>query len=82
MTGTMLLTTIFEFAAVILIIIGLLNEKKLISFEDKLGFAIGKMLRKHIRRYYIKKKAKQKQHLRTVPAYKREEKSSAVRYIA
>ncbi len=81
MTGTMLATTIFEFAAVILIIVGLLNEKKLIAFEDKLGFAIGKFLRKHIRRYYIKKQAKQKKHLRAVTSCKNE-KNSAIKNIA
>ncbi len=67
MTGTMLFTTVFEIAAVMLIIIGLLNEKKLIAFEDKLGSLIGKALRKYIRRHYIKKQAEKKMHLHAVP---------------
>ena len=84
MTGTMLFTTIFEIAAVILIIVGLLNEKKLIAFEDRLGFAIGKFLRKYVRRYYIKKQAKQKKHLHAVaPVCKKEERvNSSARNIA
>ncbi|MBQ8228177.1 MAG: hypothetical protein IJZ88_04095 [Clostridia bacterium] len=85
MTGTMLTLTILEFAAVVLIIVGLLNEKKLIAFEDRLGTAIGTAIGKILRRHYIKKKAKQGNHLRAVPARKesvRSERCSDIRYIA
>lgn len=48
----MLFLTIFEFAAVVLVIVGLIYEKKLIAFEEKignvLGTAIGKAIRKHL----------------------------------
>ena len=54
----MLFLTIFEFAAVVLIIVGLLNEKKLIAFEDRLGSALGAFIGKKLRRLYIKKKGK------------------------
>lgn len=70
MTGTMLFLTIFEFAAVVLIIVGLLNEKKLIAFEDRLGSALGAFIGKKLRRHYIKKKAKAGKHLHAVPARK------------
>jgi hypothetical protein len=43
---------ILEFLMVVLVIIGLIYEKRLIEFEDKLGAYIGKKLRK----YYIKRK--------------------------
>lgn len=41
--------SIFEFAAVILIIIALFNEKKLIAFEDRLGSALGTFIRKFLK---------------------------------
>lgn len=85
MTGTMLFLTIFEFAAVVLIIVGLLNEKKLIAFEDRLGTAIGTAIGKQLRRRYIKKKAKAGKHLRAVPSRKKSvhsAESSNIRYIA
>ncbi|MBQ8783338.1 MAG: hypothetical protein IJZ57_06155 [Clostridia bacterium] len=85
MTGTMLALTIFEFAAVVLIIVGLLNEKKLIAFEDRLGTTIGTAIGKRLRRHYIKKKAKTGKHLRAVPARKESVRSaecSNIRYIA
>lgn len=47
----MLLLTIFEFAAVILIIIALFNEKKLIAFEDRLGAALGRGLRRIAKKF-------------------------------
>jgi hypothetical protein len=53
----MLLLTIFEFAAVVLIIVGLLNEKKLIAFEEKIGNALGTAIGKTIRKH-LKKKGK------------------------
>lgn len=46
MTLTMLVKTFFEFAAIVLLIVGLINEKKVIAFEDKFF----KALRYHIRR--------------------------------
>ncbi len=85
MTGSMLLITTIQFLGVIAIIIGLLNEKKLVAFEDRLGTAIGKFLRKHIRRYYIKKQAKNKQHLKAVVNNSRPAQSSThsqAKYIA
>lgn len=85
MTGTMLFLTIFEFAAVVLIITGLIYEKKLIEFEDRLGTALGTYIGKKLRRYYIKKKAAKGEHLRAVPT-KRESShvsdNSTIRYIA
>ena len=37
MSQTMILSTIFEVSAIILFIIGLLNEKAIIEFEDRLA---------------------------------------------
>lgn len=85
MTGTMLFLTIFEFAAVVLIIVGLLNEKKLIAFEDRLGSALGAFIGKKLRRHYIKKKAKSGKHLHAVPTRKesaRVKESSGIKSIA
>ncbi len=85
MTGTMLALTIFEFAAVVLVIIGLLYEKKLIDFEERVGNALGTYIGKKLRRYYIKKKAKQGKHLHAVPVRKETAGSvnnSSIRYIA
>ncbi len=70
MTGTMLGVTIFEFALVVLIITGLIYEKKLIEIEDKLGTILGTAIGKFLRRLIIKRKAKAGKHLRAVPAKK------------
>lgn len=43
--------SIFEFAAVILIIIAFFNEKKFIAFEDKLGAALGRGLRRIVKKF-------------------------------
>lgn len=84
MTGTMLALTIFEFAAVVLVIIGLIYEKKLIDFEERIGNALGTYIGKKLRRYYIKNKAKQGKHLRAVPDRKvsTSVEKPDVRYIA
>ena len=85
MTGTMLFLTIFEFAAVVIIITGLLNEKKLIDFEDRLGSALGSFIGKQLRRLYIKKKAKSGAHLQAVPSRRegvRSAENSDIRNIA
>ncbi len=78
MTGTMLVLTIFEFLAVVLIVVGLLNEKKLIALEDRIGTAVGTAVGKQLRRIIIKKNAKVKKHLKAVPT--RKEKSSIVSF--
>ena len=39
----------FEFAGVVLIIVGLLNEKKLIAFEDRISRKFKRWLNKRIR---------------------------------
>lgn len=70
MTGTMLFLTIFEFVAVVLIIVGLLNEKKLIAFEDRIGTALGTAIGKQLRKIIIRKNAKAKKHLKAVPCRK------------
>lgn len=84
MTGTMLFLTIFEFAAVVLIIAGFIYEKNLIEFEDKVATALGTYIGKKLRRYYIKKKAKQGKHLRSVPVCKESSvtNNSNIGYIA
>lgn len=46
--------TILEFVAVILLIVGFINEKKIIAFEIRLAKAI----RIHIRNRKLKKKSK------------------------
>ena len=48
-----IMVTFFEFAAVVLLIIGFINEKKIIAFEVKLVRAI----RIHIRNYRRRKQA-------------------------
>jgi hypothetical protein len=47
--------TIFEALAVVAIIIGLLNEKKLIAFEDRLGTILGTAIGRVIRKHLVKK---------------------------
>ena len=42
MTLSLIIRSLFEFAAVILVIAGLINEKKLIDFEAKLGYYIAR----------------------------------------
>ncbi len=85
MTGSMLVLTILEFLAVVLVITGLIYEKKLIEFEDRLGTALGTFIGKKLRRYYIKKKAKSGKHLHAVKADKnslRSAQRSDIRNIA
>lgn len=68
----MILSTIFEVSAIILFIIGLLNEKAIIEFEDRLALAIAKRIKKHIRRKMLKKRAAAQKNLRAVSSYKDE----------
>ena len=67
MSQTMILSTIFEVSAIILFIIGLLNEKVIIEFEDRLALAVAKRIKKHIRRKMLKKRAAEQRKLRAVP---------------
>ena len=62
MSQTMILSTIFEVSAIIIFIIGLLNEKAIIEFEDRLALAVAKRIKKHIRRKMLKKRAKKAQN--------------------
>ena len=48
-----IIRTFFEFAAVVLLIVGFINEKKIVAFEVKLARAI----RIHIRNYRRRKQA-------------------------
>ena len=45
MSQTMILSTIFEVSAIILFIIGLLNERAIIEFEDRLALAVAKRIK-------------------------------------
>lgn len=69
MSQTMILSTIFEVSAIILFIIGLLNERAIIEFEDRLALAVAKRIKKHIRRKMLKKRAAEQRKLRAVPSY-------------
>lgn len=69
MSQTMILSTIFEVSAIILFIIGLLNEKAIIEFEDRLALAVAKRIKKHIRRKMLKERAAEQRKLRAVPSY-------------
>lgn len=60
MTGTMLFATVIDIAVVILLIIGFINEEKIIEIEDKLIYLAAKSLKKYLRRRSLKKKAAQK----------------------
>jgi hypothetical protein len=51
MTFLTILKTALELAAVVLLIVGFINEKKVIAFEEKLARAI----RIHIRNYRLRK---------------------------
>lgn len=68
MTGAMLSATIFDIVAAILIIIGFINEKKLIAFEDKIIYAVARKYKRYMRRRYIKKRAAQRTHLKAMPS--------------
>ena len=50
MAFTDIILTIFEFAAVVLLIVGFINEKKVVAFEVKLARAIRIHIRNHRRR--------------------------------
>lgn len=69
MSQTMILSTIFEVSAIILFIIGLLNERAIIEFEDRLALAVAKRIKKHIRRKMLKKRAAEQRKLRAVHSY-------------
>lgn len=69
MTGTMLFATVIDIAVVILLIIGFINEEKIIEIEDKLIYLAAKSLKKYLRRRSLKKKAAQKNHLHVVRAH-------------
>lgn len=47
--------TTFEALAVVAIIVGLFNEKKLIAFEDKLGTILGTAIGRALRKHLVKK---------------------------
>jgi hypothetical protein len=47
---------IIEFSLVVLVIIGLIYEKKLIEFEDRLGTILGTFIGKQLRKIIIKRK--------------------------
>ena len=47
MTFLEIIKTFFEFAAVVLLIVGFINEKKIVAFEIKLARAIRIHLRNH-----------------------------------
>ena len=47
---------IIEFSLVVLLIIGLIYEKKLIEFEDKIGTILGTFIGKQLRKIIIKRK--------------------------
>ena len=66
MTGTMLFATVIDIAVVILLIIGFINEEKIIEIEDKLIYLAAKALKKYLRRRSLKKKAAKKNHLHVV----------------
>lgn len=51
MTFADIITTVLEFTAVVLLIVGFINEKKVVAFEDKLVRAI----RIHLRNRRIRK---------------------------
>ena len=68
MTGTMLFATVIDIAVVILLIIGFINEEKIIELEDKLIYLAARALKKYLRRRSIKKRAAQKNHLHVIRA--------------
>lgn len=70
MTGTMLAATVFDIIAAMLLIFGFINEEKVIEFEDRIIFALGRAYKKYMRRRYIRKKAARKAHLHAVPSHR------------
>jgi hypothetical protein len=56
MTLALLIRSVLELAAIILFIAGLVNEKKLIAFENKLMRAVAIHIRNHRRRKALEKK--------------------------
>ena len=66
MTGAMLTATIFDIILAMAVIIGLINEDKLIDFEDKIIYSLARIWKRHMRRRYIKKRAAQRTHLKLV----------------
>lgn len=78
MTGAMLFVTVIEIAVVILLILGFVNEKKVIEFEDRLAFALAKAIRTYLRQRKIKKRAKAQQHLKIVPSTQKDKRISHI----
>lgn len=68
MTLSLIIRSLFEFAAVILVIAGLINEKKLIDFEAKLFRAIRIHIRNHRRRKQYEKLRAQRSIQSRAPA--------------
>lgn len=66
MTGAMLAATVFDILAVAVLIYGFMNEDKVIEFEDRVIYSMGRAYKRHKRRRMIKKKAAKNQHLRIV----------------
>lgn len=57
MTAALIIRSIFEFAAIVLVIAGFINEKKLIDFETRLFRAIRIHIKNHRKRKAYEAKA-------------------------
>ena len=66
MTGAMLTATIIDIILALAVIIGLINEEKLIDFEDRIIDSLARVWKRYMRRRIIKKRAKQRAHLRVI----------------
>jgi hypothetical protein len=67
MTAAFAIRTVLELIAIVLIAYGILNERKLIAFEDKLIRIIAKKIYLRRRRKAIAARRAQGKHLRAVP---------------
>lgn len=71
MTAAFAIKTVLELAAILLVVVGIMNEKKLIIFEENVTRIIKRKVRMYKRRKALEKKRAQGQHLRVVQTSRR-----------
>lgn len=71
MTTAFAIKTVLEIAAILLVVLGIMNEKKLVIFEENVTRIIKRKIRAYKRRKAIEKRRAQGRHLRIVETGRR-----------
>lgn len=71
MTTAFAVKTIFEIIAILLVVYGIMHEKKLIKLENMLIRFIARKIYLHRRRKAIERKRMEQRHIRPVPSEKK-----------